>query len=74
MTHKTVKVQIKNLRKGDILFGSGTYIGCSPFDQVGTPQGKINLIVRNSNGYERQVVWNKRTVVSVLVDDEFEQY
>lgn len=65
------KVQVKDLRKGDVL-SSGAVITSNPVELVHTPKGKVTIGVRypkESQAYAR--TWGKYTEVTVEIPEPF---
>lgn len=58
------KVQVRDLRKGDILV-SGIEIITGPVSALALPAGKVGISVRYANGKHKIATWNKATTVTV---------
>ncbi len=57
--------KVKDLVVGDQLEGTKGVIIEGPFDQVRTPKGKTNIVVKYPSGDTRQYIWNKNTEVRI---------
>lgn len=58
------KVQVRCLKKGDVLASTGAQVTCDPFTRHDTPSGKT-VVVTCNRGYESVKVWNKATTVTI---------
>lgn len=65
MTTDTIRKQVRDLKVGEVLAGSGTEVLIAPTAGVRTPTGKVDLKVRWPSGQEKWHTWGKYTEVSV---------
>lgn len=59
------KVQVKDLRKGDVL-SSGAIMLSDPLVGIWTPKDKYEINVRYPDGKEKKQLWGRYTTVTVL--------
>ncbi len=59
------KKEVRHLKAGDVLSGSGAKILANPQAGLKTPPGKLEVYVEYAGGKKKMQLWNKYTVVGV---------
>lgn len=60
-----MKKEVRYLKVGDVLSGSGSKVIQAPSSGLKTPSGKVEIGIEYPNGVKKIQTWGKYTVVSV---------
>jgi hypothetical protein len=63
------KTEVRHLKVGDKLAGSGVTVISPPTAGIKTPTGKMEIGIEYPNGKKYLKIWGKYTVVGVKTED-----
>jgi hypothetical protein len=65
LTKSVTKREVRHLRVGDVLSGTGGKVVSAPTSGLKTPPGKIEVVIEYPNGRKIGKIWGKYTVVGI---------
>lgn len=64
-----IKKEVRFLKTGDVLAGSGAEVISEPTAGLRTPTGKVEIGIKYPNGVQKLQTWGKYTIVGVKTPD-----